>query len=66
MKEMDFAIIHIQYTQPSIATGRKPIPLRIMTYQRTVTEAEYQENKKSAVPTCISCIGAADEVLEIF
>ena len=33
------------YTQPSIATGRKPIPLRIMTYQRTVTEAEYQKIK---------------------
>ena len=33
------------YTQPSIAPGRKPIPLRIMTYQRTVTEAEYQKIK---------------------
>ena len=33
------------YTQPSIAPGREPIPLRIMTYQRTVTEAEYQKIK---------------------
>ena len=33
------------YIQPSIAPGRKPIPLRIMTYQRTITETEYQKIK---------------------
>ena len=52
------------YTQPSIAPGREPIPLRIMTYQRTVTEAEYQKIK-SAVPTCISRIRTADEINNI-
>lgn len=33
------------YTQPSIAPGREPIPLRIMTYQRTITETEYEKIK---------------------
>lgn len=30
------------YMQPSIAPGRKPVPLRIMTYQRAVNEDEYK------------------------
>lgn len=33
------------YMQPSIAPGRKSIPLRIMTYQRVITETEYQRIK---------------------
>ena len=33
------------YIQPSIALGRNPIPLRIMTYQRKITENEYQKIK---------------------
>lgn len=33
------------YMQPSIAPGKDPIPLRIMTYQKTITKAEYQKIK---------------------
>lgn len=40
-----FCFNEYPYIQPSIALGKDPIPLRIMTYQRTITEAEYQKIK---------------------
>ncbi len=44
-KRNGFYFNEYPYIQPSIAPGRKPIPLRIMTYQRTITEPEYQKIK---------------------
>ena len=34
------------YMQPSIAKGRNPIPLRIMTYLKPVSQKEHEEIKK--------------------
>lgn len=40
-----FCLNEYPYMQPPIAPVRKPIPLRIMTYPKAVSEAQYQEIK---------------------
>lgn len=40
-----FCLNPYPYMQPSIAPGRKPVPLRIMTYKRAVSEEEYNKIK---------------------
>lgn len=52
------------YTQPSIAPGREPFRFVLGPTREQLLKLNTR-NKKSAVPTCISCIGAADEINNI-